>query len=243
MLKFSMLLKLSISLLLLILSIVASYTMFEVFGRLERRKNMELLKKIHKINGRLFFIIFLLGAFGCIYMLSQTKIELSARATLHAFSAVAIFLLFSLKILFIKYYRQFYSYAKLLGILVVLLTFNLLTFSTGYSLITGEKQQPSVKQRTQAEMYVSIKEGNVEKGKKLFENLCISCHYSDRKDFKRGAPGLKGIFSEKILPVSKKPVTVENVANQIKNPYKSMPSFNDLNDNQIADIISYLKTL
>ncbi len=217
--------------------------MFEIFGRTERRKNMDIFKKIHRINGRLFFIIFLLGAIGCIYMLFQSRAELTPRATLHAFSAVAIFLIFSLKIAFIKYYRQFYSYAKLIGVLVVLLTFNLMAFSTGYSLVTGQYSKNSNTEVIGQKMMVASKEGNVEKGKKLFAQLCSSCHYTDKKDFKRAAPGLQGLFKEKNLPSSKKPVTVDNVINQIKNPYKYMPSFNDLTDSQINDIVSYLKTL
>ncbi|GAQ94340.1 cytochrome c2 [Thermodesulfovibrio aggregans] len=242
MLNFDMLLKLSISLILIILSFIATYTMFEIFGKTEGRKNMDILKKIHRINGRLFFMIFLFGAIACIYMLSQSKAELTPRATLHAFSAVAIFLLFSLKILFIKYYRQFYSYAKLMGVLIVLLTFNLLAFSTGYSLVTGQSDRAISTKEANVETIAS-KDGNVENGKRLFSQLCSSCHYTDRRDFRRAAPGLKGLFKEKTLPVSKRPVTDENVTLQIKNPYRYMPSFNDLTDAQIRDIISYLKTL
>ncbi|MEJ5227919.1 DUF6529 family protein [Thermodesulfovibrio sp.] len=238
-----MLLKLILSALLIVLSFVGSYTMFEIFGRQERRRNMEILKKIHRINGRVFFLLFLIGAVACIYILSQTKAELTPRATLHAFSAVAIFLLFSLKIVFIKFYRQFYSYAKLLGILVVLLTFNLLAFSTGYSLVTGMGDRNEPKQTNQLQLVAKSKEGSAERGKKLFTELCSSCHYTDKKDFKRAAPGLKGIFAEKNLPVSKKPVNTENIILQIKKPYKYMPSFNDLTDEQLADLIAYMKTL
>lgn len=243
MLEFNMFLKLSISICLIILSLIASYTMLEIFGKTDRRKNMDILKKIHRINGRLFFIIFFVGAIACIYMLSQTKAELTPRATIHAFSGLAIFLLFSIKIAFIKYYRQFYSYAKLLGVIVVLLTFNLLAFSTGYSLVTGKNVKVYTKEEIPSQLIAMNKEGNVDKGKKLFAELCASCHYTDKKDFRRAAPGLKGLYKEKNLPVSKKSVSDENVINQIKNPYRYMPSFNDLKDSQIADIISYLKTL
>ncbi len=45
MLNFDMLLKLSISLILIILSFIATYTMFEIFGKTEGRKNMDILKK------------------------------------------------------------------------------------------------------------------------------------------------------------------------------------------------------
>lgn len=238
-----MILKLSISLLLIILSFIASYTMFEIFGKTERRGNMDLLKKIHRINGKLFFIVFLTGAIACIYLLSQTKAELTPRATLHAFSAVSIFLLLCLKITFIKFYKQFYSYAKLLGIILVLLTFNLIAFSTGYSLVTANKVKNEITLQSQNQIIAKAKEGNVDNGKKLFSQLCSSCHYIDKKDFKRAAPGLQGILKEKVLPVSKKPATVENVMNQIKKPYKYMPPFNDLSDENIADLIAYMKTL
>lgn len=238
-----MILKLSLSIFLIILSLIASYTMFEIFGKPERRKNMDMLKKIHRINGRLFFVLFLVGAVACIYMLSQTKAELTPRATLHAFSALAIFLLFSLKIAFIKYYRQFYYYAKLLGVIVVLLTFNLLAFSTGYSLVTGMDDKNPSKDISQSQIVAKSKEGNADRGKKLFAELCASCHYIDKKDFKRAAPGLKGILTEKNLPVSKKPANAENIISQLKKPYKYMPPFNDLTDEQLADLIAYMKTL
>lgn len=241
MLDLIMLIKLSISLLLLILSLVALFTMFEIFGKSERRKNIDLLKKIHKINGRIFFIVFLAGSFLCIYLLSKSKTELNPRTSIHVFSAIVIFLLFSLKIIFIKYYREFYAYAKLLGIIIALLSFNLIAFSTGYSLIVG-----TFAKNTSSKAYLIItksNQGDAEKGERLFENLCSSCHYKDKKDFKRGAPGLKGILQEKNLPVSKKPATEENVVNQIKKPYNSMPSFSDLTDEQIRDILAYLKAL
>lgn len=242
-----MLLKLSISTILLILSLIASYTMFEIFGKNERRINVNLLKGLHKINGRIYFFVFLVGAVLCLYLLSQSKAELTPRATLHAFFAVAIFLLLFLKILFVKFYRQFYSYAKLLGVLIVLLTFNLLAFSTGYSIIVGEREVANKTENTvsdlKVEMYAMNKEGNVERGKKLFSQLCSSCHYTDRKDFKRAAPGLKGIFAGKNLPVSKRPATAENIAKQIVDPYKYMPPFSNLKEDEINDIIAYLKTL
>lgn len=240
--------KLSLSAILLFLSLIATFTMFEIFGQNERRINMTLLKTLHRINGRLFFIVFIVGSILCIYLLSKSKAELTPRATLHAFSAVAVFLLLSLKILFIKFYRQFYSYAKLLGVLIVLLTFNLIAFSTGYSIVVGDKLvtdkvEINDNSKLKAEMYAMNKEGNVERGKKLFSQICSSCHYTDRKDFIRAAPGLKGILSEKNLPVSKKPATPENITNQIRKPYRFMPAFTDLKDEEIKDIIEYLKTL
>jgi mono/diheme cytochrome c family protein len=243
MIKLFMILKISLSILLIISSLLAIYTMFEIFGKTERRRDMDLLKKLHKINGRIFFIIFLAGAIFCIYYLSQSKQELSPRATMHVFSALSIFLLLALKITFIKYYRQFYSYAKLLGIILALLTFNLSAFSTGYSLVIGSSEKSYIENKVETLLLAKNGQGNAEKGKVLFQRNCSSCHYTDKKDFKRAAPGLKDILKEKSLPVSKKPATVENVINQIKKPYRYMPSFADLSDEEIEHIIAYLKTL
>lgn len=54
---------------------------------------------------------------------------------------------------------------------------------------------------------------------------------------------LKGILKKPRLPVSKKPATPENIANQLKKPYRRMPSFSYLADEQISNIIDFLNTL
>jgi mono/diheme cytochrome c family protein len=84
--------------------------------------------------------------------------------------------------------------------------------------------------------------GNIERGENLFLSKCASCHHVNSKDTKVG-PGLKGIFREKTLPVSKKPVTRENVRNQIKNPVGKMPLIPGLTEQDIRDITEYLRTL
>lgn len=81
-------------------------------------------------------------------------------------------------------------------------------------------------------------------GEKLFIGKgCAQCHVVDSTD-RRMAPGLKGMFQKKTLPVSGRLVTVENVDHQLKAPYKNMPSFADrLTDKERDQIIAYLKTL
>lgn len=243
MLKSYMLLKWSLSILLIIFASLSFFTMLEIFGKTNRRFNMEKLKRIHRLSGRLFFFVFLVGALGCLYYLYQSKVEFTPRATVHVFSAVAIFLLFSLKMLFVKFYRQFYNYAKLLGIIVTLLSFNLFAFSSGYSLVTSDFKKAENKTEQTEIIVAQSQKGDAQAGKRLFNQHCISCHYPDKKDYKRAAPGLKGLYGEKLLPVSKKPVTDENVRNQIKRPLRYMPSFADLTEQEIANIIAYLKTL
>lgn len=85
-------------------------------------------------------------------------------------------------------------------------------------------------------------QGSIERGEDLFLSKCASCHRTDSKDTKVG-PGLKGIFREEVLPVSKKPVTRENVQDQIKNPVDKMPQIPGLKEQDMRDITEYLRTL
>lgn len=61
--------------------------MSELFGRAGRRKDLEILKKINRASKRLFFLVFMLGSIWFIFLLSQSKAELTPRAALHAFTA------------------------------------------------------------------------------------------------------------------------------------------------------------
>jgi len=81
-------------------------------------------------------------------------------------------------------------------------------------------------------------------GKELFEKAgCSQCHFTDSVKTKIG-PGLKGLFGRTELPVSRHPVSEENVRRQLKDPYENMPTFAErLTPDERAQIISYLKTL
>ncbi len=81
-------------------------------------------------------------------------------------------------------------------------------------------------------------------GSELFENKgCSQCHYTDSEQSLVG-PGLKGILEQDELPVSGWKATEKNIAEQLKNPYKNMPSYADrLTENQIDKLIDYLKNL
>lgn len=83
---------------------------------------------------------------------------------------------------------------------------------------------------------------SIGKGKELYESKCYFCHdaYSNKREV---GLGHKGILKNPLLPVSKKPATPENVANQIRNPYKDMPSFSYLLDEDVENIVAFLNTL
>ncbi len=85
-------------------------------------------------------------------------------------------------------------------------------------------------------------EKSIEAGKKIFMEKCKPCHDAYSTRIKIG-PGLIGILKNPELPVSKKPATPENIVKQLKNPYRNMPAFGDLPDEEVLDIIAFLNTL
>lgn len=124
-----------LSIIILILSMIAMFTMFEILGRSEKRYNIEKLKSIHKANGIIYFLIFVFISYLCLDFIISTKAELSTRAIFHGVFAMTIIVLLIIKISFIKIYRQFYSKAQTIGILIVVLTFLMVGTSGGYYLL------------------------------------------------------------------------------------------------------------
>jgi len=85
-------------------------------------------------------------------------------------------------------------------------------------------------------------------GKKIFDQNCTMCHFADQTTKKIG-PGLKGVFKNKELPYSHRPVTEANVREQIEkgNPQGKpmpMPPFaSKISGKDMSNLIAYLKTL
>jgi len=85
----------------IILSIIAMFTMLEIIGKGDKKYNIDKLKKIHKTNGALYFIIFFFITYFCLSFIINSKSELSARSTFHSIFALTIIVLMALKISFI----------------------------------------------------------------------------------------------------------------------------------------------
>lgn len=243
-----------LSVVITILSFIAMFTMFEVLGKNEKKYNIEKLKKIHRANGIFYFLLFLFISYFCMVFIIQTKTELSPRALSHALLAITVLLLLGLKISFVRIYRQFYSQVKTIGILIALITFGMVATSGGYYLIvtefgTDQRVAKILQSKMQekplneaGKIEVRTDSESIDRGKELYESKCYFCH--DAYSTKTGVgPGHKGILKNPVLPISKKPATPENVANQIKNPYRDMPSFSYLPDEDVQNIIAFLNTL
>jgi cytochrome c len=81
------------------------------------------------------------------------------------------------------------------------------------------------------------------RGKEVFEKKCAVCHYAD-SDAKKIGPGLKGLSKCGTFTVNNNKVTDENLKTWIENGDSLMPPFKDvLDEQQIKDVIAYVKTL
>ena len=83
----------------------------------------------------------------------------------------------------------------------------------------------------------------VARGKEIFQQKCSTCHY-DTSDAKKIGPGLKGIGKRGTFTVNNNKATDETLKAWIENGDSLMLPFKDvIDDNQIKDVIAYVKTL
>ena len=252
-------LKSILSIIMLVLAVVAIFTMFEILGRGEKRFDIGKLKKIHKINGIIYFIIFIFIAYFCLSFIISSKAELTTRSAFHSIFAITVIVLFGVKILIIRIYRQFYNQVKVFGLLIALVTFGVVGTSGGYYLLvtkfgtdmTFDKIMQYKKRGTQEKiektdesqkMVIEVDAESIGRGKNLFDAKCSFCHSAYSTDAIVG-PGLKGVLKNPELPVSKRPAIPENVKRQLRQPFSRMPSFEYLSEGEVADIIAFLNTL
>lgn len=107
----------------------------------------------------------------------------------------------------------------------------------GGELVFGEKKAGLTEGRV-----VGLNPDLARRGEQLFVQRCAFCHFSDRPDAKVG-PGLKDLFKHEKLPSSGRPVSRQAVEHQLRIPYKDMPAFDQLTDEQTASVLEYLRTL
>jgi cytochrome c len=87
------------------------------------------------------------------------------------------------------------------------------------------------------------KSGSATKGKDVFDQKCAMCHNAD-SDQKKIGPGLKGLFKRGTFTVNNSKVTEQNLKTWIENGDSMMPPFKEaLDEQQIRDVIAYVKTL
>lgn len=231
------------------------FTMFEALGKSDKRYDVKKLKKIHRINGYIFLVIFFFVTFYCFRSIVNGQLELSPRAAFHSVFALTVILLLALKISFLEIYDQFSNKVLIIGPVIALVTLGMIATSGGYYLLVTrfhtdttfdeirEYKDKGMQQGAEDKgEKISTDQDAISTGKKLFDTKCVFCHDAHSNNTIVG-PGLKGILKNQRLPVSERPATPENIRRQLREPFNKMPPFSSLTEQEVRDIIAFLNTL
>ncbi len=238
---------------------LSMYTMFEIFGRGPSAASAGNFKKLHKASGYIYVLLFVLVSYLCIGFMTASKAELSSRAALHVVIAWSLIVLFIVKVLFVRVYRQFYGHARTIGIVMGVMSFVLVGITSGhYLVVSGFGKDRSVDKSAYYELrgpllrvvgtgipassVIRTDRQSIGRGRTLFLSRCATCHDPLTTNTIVG-PGLKGLLKNPALPVSKHPATAESLRFQLRQPMGRMPSFAYLTEDEMSDLIAYLNTL
>jgi hypothetical protein len=224
----------------LLAAIIAVITMFSLMGKAERKVNAQLLRKIHKGSGFVFTGLLLVITYFCLKYWAMVGDQLSTRAVLHGVLSFTLIIILFLKLSIVQFYKQFLRVVPTMGMIVFSLSFVVFSTSAGFFFLRtlGARAESS----DISEPALIPPQGSAEKGDAIFKSKCLSCHYADKEETKHG-PGLKNVLKKEKLTFSKRPASIENIIKQLKTPFLTMPSFVSLPEQEIADLIAYLKTL
>ncbi len=221
-------------------AIIAVITMLSLMGKAERKVSVQVLRKMHKSSGFVFFGLLLLISYFCLKYWAMVGDQLSTRAVFHGVLSLTLIIILILKLSIVQFYKQFLKFVPVMGMIVFVLSFVVFSTSAGFfflRILTTEHESPDISDPAQ-----TPPQGSAEKGAALFKSKCVSCHFEDKEESKHG-PGLKSVLKKEKLPFSKRPSSIENIKKQLKTPFLTMPSFVSLSEQEIADLMVYLKTL
>jgi len=221
-------------------AIIAVITMLSLMGKAERKVNVQILRKMHKSSGFVFAGLLLVISYFCLKYWAMVGDQLSTRAVFHGVLSLTLIIILILKLSIVQFYKQFLRLVPVMGMIVFVLSFVVFSTSAGFFFLRtlGARAESS----DISEPAQTPPQGSAEKGAALFKSKCLSCHYADKEENKHG-PGLKNILKKESLPFSKRPANVENIKKQLKTPFLVMPSFVSLSQQEITNLIAYLKTL
>jgi cytochrome c2 len=234
------LLKIILALFFLAAAVSSITSMLTMMGKAEKKVSPKTLRNIHIISGRLFLLLLLPLLFLGMRFWSQIGEQASLRAVFHAVLAWGLIIIILLKVVIVKFFKQFLRFAPVMGLLVFGLAFVIFSISAGYYSIRALGADPTPNEEFKPASSEIV--GSVDLGASFYNTKCLSCHYTDSEDKKTG-PGLKDLFNKGKLPYSGRPATVENIKQQLTQPALVMPSFTNLTEQEMADLIAYLKTL
>jgi mono/diheme cytochrome c family protein len=217
---------------------VAALSMLTLMGRTQKKGSPVFLRRLHKISGGMFAILFLVISYFCLHYVKMAGDAMSTRAVFHGVLALFLFAVLALKLSIAQFYRQFLRYVPGMGMTVFSLALVVFLISAGYFLLVTEEPKPTGEPAGQTSSPTDAQKGAV-----LFDSKCSFCHYADKTTAKLG-PGLEGVLKRETLPVSGRPATPENIERQLLTPYQNMPAVGkSLSSQEIKDLMAYLKTL
>lgn len=249
--------------LLLVIGFLATLTMFRLLGGGEKVRDPGRGRVVHKVFGFLFFILLLVLVFTGMRYVAWGRGEPSPRAVMHVVLAAALFTVFVVKLLIVRFYRGLLGVVSTLGMAVFILTVLVFSTSAGYYLArqgdmlhwnlgasmddsgrveellleavegSGEVSEESARE---------MAEGIGDKGAAVFEQYCAFCHNSGSTEPKLG-PGLMGVLNAETLPVSGRPATAGNILSTLENPVGTMPAFTQLTEEELDALIAFLETI
>jgi mono/diheme cytochrome c family protein len=234
------LLKIILALFFLATAVTAVTSMLTMMGKAEKKASPKTLRKIHIVSGRIFLLLLLPLLFLGMRYWAQMGEQASIRAVFHAVLAWGLITLFLIKVVVVKFFKQFLRFAPVLGLLVLGFVLVVFGISAGYYSVKALIAVPAPPEEIQPASSNTV--GDAEKGASFYSANCLSCHYTDTEDKKVG-PGLKDLFNREKLPFSGRPATVENIKQQLLRPELVMPSFTKMTEQEMADLIAHLKTL
>jgi cytochrome c2 len=224
----------------LVVAVVAAISMLALMGKTEKKISPKTLRNTHKLAGRVFLLLLLLLLFLGLRHWIRIGDQASIRAVFHVVLALGLTIIFLLKVTIVKFYKQFLRFAPVMGLLVFSFAFVVFSISAGFYTLRSLGTESAISEEI-GEVISEIV-GDADKGASYYETNCLSCHYPDSEDKKAG-PGLKDLFKKEKLPHTGRPPTVENIKQQLIRPALVMPSFTKLTEQEMADLIAYLKTL
>ncbi|MFH1311949.1 MAG: cytochrome c [Candidatus Eisenbacteria bacterium] len=250
--------KVVVSLFFLAAGIVTFLSMLALMGKAERKASPKTLRATHLAAGVLFTVLLAVQAYLGAKYVAGVGDQLSLRAVFHAVLALGLVAVLVVKILIVQYYRKLMTYVPALGMIVFVLALVVFLTSAGYDFVreagakvragdatdttqlaaqTGEKVAEEQPADTKGDT-----QGNVEGGRVLFEGKCSFCHFADSEESSLG-PGLKSILTKAKLPSSGKPATASNILEQLKAPVGTMPAFTTLTNQELGDLLAFMRTL
>jgi mono/diheme cytochrome c family protein len=219
----------------------AAFSMLTLMGRAEPARNPALMRKIHAWSGRVFAaavgINMVLGAI----LLSRAGDGLSPRAVLHWHIALALGAVFLVKLVSVKKFRQMLRWVPALGAFTFGAALVLVLGSAGFEFLMKIGRSASVPLASPVSPPAALS-ADSETGREIFTGLCGGCHAVTAGPALSG-PGLQSVLRGPNLPVSRRPATDDNIRLQLKEPFRSMPSFRRLTEAEISALLAYLHTL